>query len=121
MRFYQKAIDLVGGLYLEDLGAVWVVPERQRLHQAFLSAALQLAELRLQAGQLDPALRVCEQLLKQEATSEAAYRLKMQIHRRLGDRAALIRTYRDCEESLEGVFGMPPSQETQDLFRKLVA
>jgi LuxR family maltose regulon positive regulatory protein len=120
MRYYQKAVDLVGGHYLEDLGAVWVAPERERLHQTFMSAGLQLAELRLQAGQLEPALRVCEQLLRQETTSEAAYRLKMQIHRRLGDKAGLIRTYRDCEEILQGLFGLPPSEETQELFKRLV-
>ena len=61
---------------------------------------------------------MCEQVLKQEATSEAAYRLKMQIHRRLGDKAGLVRTYRDCEESLQGVFGLPPSEETQELFQE---
>ena len=120
MRYYQKAVDLVGGQYLEDLGALWVGPERERLHQTFMSAGLQLAQLRLQAGQLPAALRVCEQVIKQEATSEAAYRLKMQVHGRLGDKPGLIRTYRDCEESLQGLFGMPPSDETQQLFRRLV-
>ena len=119
--YFQKAVDLVGGQYLEDLGAVWVVPERERLHQAFVSACLGLAELHFQQGQLSKALQACEHLLEREATAEAAYRLKMQIHRRLGDKASLIRTYRDCEENLQGVFGMPPSEETQDLFKKLIA
>jgi hypothetical protein len=45
----------------------------------------------------------------------------MQIHRRLGDKAGLVRTYRDCEESLQGLFGLPPSEETQELFRRLVS
>jgi hypothetical protein len=45
----------------------------------------------------------------------------MQIHGRLGDKASLIRTYRDCEENLQSLFGLPPSSETQELFRRLVA
>ena len=120
MRYYQKAMDQVSGQYLEDLGAVWVAPERERLHRAFVSAGLKLAELRLQEGQLGEALQVCELVLKQEATAEAVCRVKMQIHQRLGDKAGLIRTFRDCEESLQGLFGLPPSEETEDLFRKLV-
>lgn len=118
---YQKAVDLVGGSYLEDIGALWVVPERERLHQAFLAAALTLSELYLGEGQATTALEMCQRILEREATSEAAYRLKMHIHRRMGDKASLIRTYRECEESLRQVFGMPPSDETQDLYHKLIA
>jgi DNA-binding SARP family transcriptional activator len=120
-RLYQQAIDLSGGEYLEDLGALWVAPERERLHQEFVTGALRLAELYFGDGQSARALQVLERILEREATSEAAYRLKMNIHRRLGDTASLIRTYRDCEETLRGVFGLPPSRETQDLYRKLVA
>jgi LuxR family maltose regulon positive regulatory protein len=121
IRLYEKAIDLVGGPYLEDLGATWVIPERERLHQAHVTAALDLAELCVQGGEAQKALQVLGRILEQDATSEAVYRLKMHIHGRLGDRASLIRTYRDCEESLQGVFGMPPSEETRELFRKLVS
>jgi DNA-binding SARP family transcriptional activator len=121
IRLLQKGIELVGGHYLEDLGAVWVVPERERLHQAFVAASLDLAELHFQQGQMVKALETCQQLLEREPASEAGYRLKMNIHRRLGDKAALIRTYRDCEENLQGIFGLPPSEETQALFKKLVA
>jgi two-component SAPR family response regulator/Flp pilus assembly protein TadD len=121
VRLLKRAIDLVSGEYLEDLGAVWIAPERERLQQAFLSACLSLAELYFQEGQSAAALGVCHRILERESTSEAAYRLKMNIHRRLGDKAALIRTYHDCEENLRDVFGTPPSEETQELYRKLVA
>jgi two-component SAPR family response regulator len=121
IRLYQQAIDLAGGEYLADFGAVWVAPERERLHQEFVSAGLRLAELYYGEGQSASALQICKRILEREPTSESAYRLKMNIHRRLGDKAALVRTYRDCEERLQGVFGLPPSEETQVLYRKLVA
>jgi two-component SAPR family response regulator len=100
--------------YLEDLGAVWITPERERLRQAHVEAALMLAEIYFQQGQPAEALRTCQHVIEHEATSESAYRLKMQIHGRLGDKASLIRTYRDCEESLQSLFGLPPSDETQN-------
>jgi ATP/maltotriose-dependent transcriptional regulator MalT/two-component SAPR family response regulator len=120
VSYFQKAVDLYGGPYLMDIDAVWVAPERERLQQVFVSTALTLAELHLREGHSNTALGVCQRVLDQEATSEAAYRLKMHAHRRLGDTAALIRTYRECEENLRGVFGLPPSEETQELYRKLV-
>jgi two-component SAPR family response regulator len=121
ITYLRKAIDLVGGSYLEDLGAIWIVPERERLRQAHMRAAITLAELYFQEGQPAAALQTCHEIIGQDATAEAAYRLKMQIHGRLGDKASLIRTYRDCEENLQSLFGLPPSPETQELFRKLVA
>jgi DNA-binding SARP family transcriptional activator len=121
ISFYQQAIDLVGGRYLVDVDALWVAPERERLHQVFVSAALALADLYLREGHSNRVLEICQRILEQEATSEAAYRLKMHAHSRQGDTAALIRAYRECEDSLRGVFGMPPSAETQELYRKLVS
>jgi len=121
IRLYQQAVDLVGGEYLEDFGAVWVQPERERLRQELIAACLQLGELYLEQGQSERALQTCQKLLERDPTSEAAYRLKMSIHRRLGDTAGLMRTYHDCEESLRGVFGMPPSEETKEHYQKLIS
>jgi ATP/maltotriose-dependent transcriptional regulator MalT/DNA-binding SARP family transcriptional activator len=121
IRFYEQATELASGEYLEDFDALWVVTERERLHQEFVAGALTLAELHFADGQSAKALQACDHILKREPTCEAAYRLKMNVHRRLGDKAALIRTYEVCEQSLQGVIGQPPSDETRELFLKLVA
>ena len=49
--FYQKAIELVHGYYLEDIGATWVLPERERLEQAYFGPRLPLGEIFLSEGQ----------------------------------------------------------------------
>ncbi|HUH98354.1 MAG TPA: tetratricopeptide repeat protein [Anaerolineales bacterium] len=118
---YQRAIDLVHGRYLEDMDATWVLPERERLNQAYLWTSLALAELYLKAGRTRDALKVCEDALKYDATSEAAYRLKMQIYRRLGDRGSVIHTYKTCEQVMRNIYDLPPSEETQRLFEELTA
>jgi LuxR family maltose regulon positive regulatory protein len=119
IRYYEKAVGLVGGEYLEDLGAIWIVPERERLHAAFITGALELAELQFHEGHPHETLNVCRQILEREGTCEAAYRLKMSAHSRLGDKAGLARAFEECRQSLQGVFGVEPSHETQDLYRKL--
>ncbi len=119
--YYQKATGLVSGEYLEDIDALWVTTERERLRQESLAAQLALAELYFREGQYADGLQVCQRILELDATDETAYRLKMQMHGRLGDRAALIRTYQSCEEKMRETFGQAPSQETQAVYQKLIA
>ena len=121
ITFYQKAIELVQGQYLEDSGADWVLLERERLRRTFLSAALALAELYFKEGQSPKAIQTCQHALAQDATLEAAYRLMMQIYQHMGDRPSLIHIYQTCEENMQNTFGLPPSQETQQLYRELVS
>ncbi len=121
ITFYQKAIDLVHGKYLEDINAIWAWPERERLSQKFLTASLELAELYFKDGQRPKALQICQRALEYDATFEAIYRLIMQIYYRMGDRASIIHTYRTCEETMQKVFDLPPSDETQELYKKLIS
>jgi two-component SAPR family response regulator len=117
--FYQKAVDLAQGQYLEDLNGDWVQPERERLRQTFLTTSLTLAELYYKEGQSPRTIEICDRALAQDRTLEAAYRLLMQVYHRQGDRPSAIHAYRACEQNLRDVFGLPPSEETQQLYRDL--
>ncbi len=119
--FYQKAVALVQGHYLEDIGATWIWPERERLSQLYLSALLALAELHTKNAQMPKALGVCQRVLEYDPTFEAAYRLIMQIYSRMGDRASVIYTFQACEDAMRKAFDMPPSEETMRLQRELLA
>ncbi len=119
--FYQRAIALVHGHYLEDIGTTWVWPERERLSQLYLSALLTVAELYIREAQMSKALGICQRALEYDSTFEAAYRLTMQIYSRMGDRASIIHTFHACEEAMQKAFDMPPSDETLRLQRELLA
>ena len=121
IRLYQKAIDLVHGRYLEDVDATWAWPERERLNQAYLWTSLALAELYLKEGQTQDALRICEDALAYDSSFEATYRLKMQVYRRLGDRGSVIHTYKTCEQVMQNIYNLPPSEETLKLYQELTA
>jgi two-component SAPR family response regulator len=121
INFYQKAIDLVNGKYLEDIGSTWVWPEREKLTQSYLTASLSLAELYYQTGQIPKALSTCRRALEYDDTSEAVYRLMMQIFYRMGDKASIVHTYNTCEQTLHRIFDLPPSAETKDLYRELIS
>jgi len=45
----------------------------------------------------------------------------MRIYAAMGDRAAIARQYQACEEALESELGVPPSPETEELYKSLMA
>lgn len=121
IEFYQKAVDLVRGPFLEDIYADWVMIERERLSQIYLTALLTLAELLQKQAQPEQALVVCKRVLDYDPTVEAAYSLSMQIYHRMSDRASIIRMYQACQDALQRQFGLPPSKGTDELYHRLIA
>jgi LuxR family transcriptional regulator, maltose regulon positive regulatory protein len=120
VKYYEKAVDLVAGPFLDDIYAGWTTVERERLNQSYLAALQALAELLQKQAHPERALAVCQRALEYDPTFEAAYFLAMQVHHKLGDRASVIRTYQACVESLQRQIGLPPSKETERLYRRLI-
>jgi LuxR family maltose regulon positive regulatory protein len=121
ISFYQRAVDLVDGKYLADISSEWIMPDQERLFQAFLEAATTLAELYLRDGQAPMARDTVQKALTQDSTYEALYRLMMRVYHRMGDRQSVVHYYKACEAAMQKAYGVPPSPETQDLFRKLTS
>jgi two-component SAPR family response regulator len=119
IEFYQKAVDLVRGRYMEDMDMDWAIPERERLNQIYLSALLSLADLYLQQSHTEKSLMVSQRAVAHESTYEPAYRKIMQIYHRMGDRAAVQRTYQACQDAVQKQLDMPLSIETEELYRSL--
>jgi DNA-binding SARP family transcriptional activator len=119
--FYQKAIDQVRGQYMDDMDMDWAIPERERLNQVYLSALISLADLLLQQSDIEKSLAICQRAVAHDPTYEPAYRKMMQIYYRVGDRAAILRTYQACQDILQKQLDMPPSIETEELYRTLSA
>jgi LuxR family maltose regulon positive regulatory protein len=116
---YQTAVNVVHGLFLEDIGALWVMTEREHLNQEYLSALLSLAKLYMGKDQEQKALQACQQMLARDPCHEEAHRLIMQIYALVGDRSAVVRQYQACQSTLETVLGVLPSPQTEELFHQL--
>ena len=119
IEFYRKAIDLIRGPYLNDIYLDGVLADRERLDQQYLAALLALAGLYQKQAKLNEALSICQRAVEYQPFYEAAYRLTMQIHHRMNNRAAIIQTYEACKAALRKHLNMPPSPETEALYRKL--
>jgi LuxR family maltose regulon positive regulatory protein len=119
IALYQKAVELVRGPYLADVDAGWVWPERQRLNQKYLEALMELAQLYLEGDQTEQALAACQHALEHDPCFEQAHQLLMRIYASLGDRPAVARQYQACKDSLQSQLDLPPSHETEALYRSL--
>jgi len=118
---YQDAISLYSGPYLPEVDGAWVHIERERLWQLFVDAALTLGRLLLDAGDFAGVIEICQRLLTEDACQEEAHRLMLRAYAALGNRAAMVRQFRRCQQALAEELGALPSPETEQLYRQLKA
>jgi two-component SAPR family response regulator/Flp pilus assembly protein TadD len=121
IKWYQRAVELVRGPYLADVGADWVIYERARLVDAYIAALEELARLYLNVNQLEHCLSTCKLGLDQDNCNEVLYQLSMRAHAARGDRASIARSYQECKTALELGLNLAPSSETETLFHELTA
>ena len=70
----QAAVDAYGGELLPDCYDEWIIPQRERLRQAFHQALEQLIALQEQQRLYPPAIQNAERLLRLDPLNEAGHR-----------------------------------------------
>jgi len=118
---YEKAVSLVKGPYLTDIGAAWATLDREHVQQTFLEAAIRLAELHWKRKDAQKTLDICQRALELDPASEPFHQMAMRAHAQRGDRAAIARQYQACRQASESLFDLPPAEETEKLYRQLIA
>ena len=117
---YKVVIQTYQGEYLPEVGETWVLPERERLRQAYVGASLKLAGLYLEDIQYELVLDVCQCLLLQDACLEDAHRMAMRTYAMIGNRVAVVRQYESLQEALLSEVGASPSPQTEALYQSLM-
>ena len=120
IELYQKAVKLVHGHFLEDIDATWVLPERERINQKFLSTLLTLADLLKNNNQVRQALATYQQAIEHDPTFEAAYLASMKIYIQLDDRMSELKLYEAYKEMMKHELDLPPSPEVEALHKRLM-
>jgi TolB-like protein len=122
-RARPRATTLYRGALLEGIDGVtpefeaWLGPERERL----ASIAVRLVEQIAQS--LEPseaAMCMARQLLARDPLCEPVYRALMRIHAAGGERAAALKLYATCRDSLKRELDVSPDLETETLYRDIL-
>jgi two-component SAPR family response regulator len=119
-RWYEQAVSLYGGEYLDNLYYDWCLPERERLCEACLGA---LRALVTHYAQTDPqrAITFGQRAIAIDPLLEDVHLEMMHCHHRLNDRAAVARQYRQLEQTLRDQLGIEPNKAAQAFYRELGA
>ncbi|MBK6644922.1 MAG: tetratricopeptide repeat protein [Anaerolineales bacterium] len=120
MDNYERALELAHGNYLADIYADWTLHDRERLRLEQLNALVALADLYQKNARPEAAIPLCQRAIEMDPGWEAAYQVQMSAHGRLNDRASISRVYQSCQEAMRKQFNLPPSRETDELYRRLM-
>jgi predicted ATPase/DNA-binding SARP family transcriptional activator len=114
----QHACDIYQGDLLPSCYDDWILPERERLRQAYAGALERL--LLLLESQREPraALAYTQRLLRHDPLREKTYRALMRLHAAHGDRAMVRRVYQTCTAVLERELGVEPSAATRHAYEQ---
>ena len=117
--FYQKALNLYQGDYLpERWYEDWSSAERERLQVLALGVMTTLADLVCPHTPLE-SIRLTQHALALDSLWENAYRIQIEAYLALGNRPLALRTYQQCQQTLETELGLAPLPETQALYKKI--
>jgi two-component SAPR family response regulator len=117
---YREAAALYKGGFLLGVNGGWNTPEHERLWNAYAEIILKLAEHYLETREYKLGLDYCWQALQHDLTWEPAHRMAMRIYAVMGSRGDVIGQYQMCRRALEKTSGVPPSDETRQLYETLI-
>ena len=97
----------------------WAEGRRTVLADALVRALECRVEALAANNELELAISHAREVVRLEPYRESGYRRLMKILERKGERADAIRVYNECVRLLNEELGVPPSEETQAVYREV--
>jgi len=118
-----RGVEQIGGGFLEGFSLAdappfegWLQQQRGRLARRQLEALHTLGEHELACGNAERARQWARCQIELDVLHEPGHRQLMQAYARSGLRAAALRQFHECARALEAELGVPPADETQELY-----
>ena len=116
----ETALELYHGDLLPGNYDEWILPERERLRQAFLGSLERLILRLEQERDYQAAISYAQRLLRYDPLHEATYRYLMRLYAVNGERAAALRAYHTCATVLERELAVEPGAATREIYERLL-
>ncbi len=119
VQAYQSALDLYDGEYLNNLYYDWLLPERMRLNEAYVSGLSELARLSAHLGDLEAAISLARKALAINPFLENVHCDLMRYLHQIGDQQGIVRQYQSLCDLLHDELDADPQPKTRQLFAVL--
>ena len=117
-----RILELYGGPFLgSDPDAAWKVALATRLSGRFQRFVLRLGEHWELRNEWHHAEELYQRAIELDALAESFYRRQMICLRAQGRRAEALDVFRRCRQILSITLGVPPGDDTQTVYRELMA
>jgi two-component SAPR family response regulator len=116
--WYERALELYKGEYLQNLYYEWVFPERRSLAQTYMGALQELVAYYASGPDPQPALRYFEKALSVDNLNEDLYCHAMRAYATLGDRSSLVNLYNKLREHLRLELDSEPLPRTKKFYHE---
>lgn len=120
IEWYERAVSLYQGEYLQNLYYEWVFPERRRLAQTYLNALQELSARYFSGRVYKQAVEYIEKAISLDPLNEDLYRQSLRAYAALGDRSSVTRTFTKLQKTLFEELNASPMQETISLYQSLM-
>lgn len=118
--WYEKAVALYGGSYLDNLYFDWLLVERQRLEGRILAILDTLHQTYAQNRSFECALKTARSLLQINPLAEEVHCAAMQYLYALGDRKGVVDQYQHLVDLLQEELNIEPMPSSQRLYQILL-
>jgi two-component SAPR family response regulator len=116
----QHAIQIYKGPFLPGLDDQDTITERERLQQVFENACIAASELALKSRDHETAIRMATRAIEVNPYFETGYQILFRAYSASGNKASIVKLYKQLESLLQKDLSTPPAPETIDLYRSLV-
>ena len=119
VQLLRQAVDLYQGELLPGYYEDWILPERDRLAEAYLSALRRLVKALAQARDFERAIGYARRAVSADPLREESHRNLMRLYAAIGQPYAALNQYADLERVLKAEIGVVPTAATRDLAEQL--
>jgi DNA-binding SARP family transcriptional activator len=116
-----RALALYRGDLVEGLGHECFAADRERLSDLYEDALVEIAQARLDAGDVTGARSAASQALTRDPLREEAHSVLIAAYGRTGTRSQVVRQYRRLSEVLRTELAVAPLPETDATYRTALA
>lgn len=122
IEHWEKALALYKGDFLTTLASEsWVIPASAYYHNMYIQVAQNILKLLETRGLHQKIISISRSAISLEPYQEEFYAYLMRALCKIGDYNAAVSTYEEMRSMFFSNFGVMPSEETQEVYRKALS